>query len=66
MITHSPLKHLDVSLGELVAAVCLVDDLRDPDYVALVIADRHRQDQRRLVAGAHINGAVEPRVLGIR
>jgi len=38
----SPLKHLDVSIRKFVAAVRLIDDLGDPDDVALVIADRHR------------------------
>ena len=60
------LEHLDVVVGELVTAVRLVDYLRDADHVALVITDRHREDQGSLVAGAHVDRAVEARVLETR
>jgi len=64
--TFSPLEYLDVSVSEFVAVVCLIDDLGDSNNVALVIADRHRQDQRCLVTGPHINGAVESWILKAR
>jgi len=60
---YSPLEYLDISVSEFVAVVRLIDDLGDSDDVALVIADRHRQDQRCLITGPHINGAVESWIL---
>lgn len=59
----SPLKHLDIPVRKFIAAVCLIDDLGDPNDVALVIADRHRQNQCRFVSGSHVNSAVESRIL---
>lgn len=58
-----PLKHLDVSVGKLVAVVGLVDYLRDANNVALVIAYRHRQYERGFVSGSHVDSAVESRIL---
>lgn len=55
--------HLHVLGRELVGAVGLVDDLRDPDHLPVVVADGHGQDEVGLVARAHVHVAVEPRVL---
>lgn len=58
-----PLKHFDVPVCKFVAAVRLIDDLSNPDDIALVIANWHRQNQRCFVSGSHVNGAVESRIL---
>lgn len=45
------LEHFDVVCGEFLGVVRFVDDLRHADHFALVIADRHTEDQVRFVAG---------------
>jgi hypothetical protein len=57
--------HLDVAVGKLVVvAAPLVDDLRDADDLAVVVADGHAHQRVSLVARFAVDLPVEPRVLG--
>jgi len=55
--------HLDVALGERIAAVSLVDDLSHADHVVVVVEDRHAQYRVGRVPRHVIDLPVEPRVL---
>jgi hypothetical protein len=58
--------YLNVTCGEFLSAVCLVDNLSHPDHLTLIVAYRHRQYQVGFVASSQVYFTVEPRVLKIK
>lgn len=56
-------KDLFVLRGELRLSAELVDDLSDPDDVAVAILDRHTQQRSRSVPRKRVDLAIKPRIL---